>query len=182
MTIGWLRVLVGTLHCSWSLIRVCVLCMFLCHRPCKFCLPGFFFFGSSVISSSWLSLPFLWASGSIRSSLLSSLCCTARSPMKCSSSRSSSSYSLKISKLLMISLESSSTFSNPWQSWKSCRYRFFQTPFMVTTVNSHQANHYFLWPFRCYSLSKIVRLFLIHHSPLQLDQKCDVNSIFWKLL
>ena len=63
--------------------------MFLCCHPCKFCLPGLFFFGSSVISSSWLSLPFLWASGSIRSSLVSSSCYAARSSVKSSSCGSS---------------------------------------------------------------------------------------------
>lgn len=46
-------------------------------------------FSSSVASSSWLSLLFPWASSSIRSSLVSCSCCTARSSMKSSFCRSS---------------------------------------------------------------------------------------------
>ena len=135
-------------------------------------------FSSSVTSSSCLSSSFLWASNSIRSSLVSSSCWAARNSMKSSYCRSSSTFSLRVTKLLKTSLDSSSTFSNPQKSWANCRQRFFPTPFMVMAVTSQQAKSMFLWPCRCYHPSKIVaRLFLIHHSPLLPGEKCDINNI-----
>ena len=95
--------------------------------------------GSSVTSSSCLSSSFLWPSNFIRSSLVSPSSCTARSSVKSSSCRSSYSFSLRVTRWLKASLDSSSTFSNPWKSWTNCGQRFFQTPFMVTAVTSRQA-------------------------------------------
>ena len=71
-------------------------------------------FGPSLdYSSCCLSLSFLWASISTRSSLISFLCCPVRSSVKLSSFRPSSSFWLMVTKMLKICLKSSSTFSNP---------------------------------------------------------------------
>ena len=63
----------------------------------------------SFSPTSCLSSSFLWASNSIRSSLVSSLGCTARSLMSLwrpSCCRFSSSFSLRITKLLMTTFQS----------------------------------------------------------------------------
>ena len=80
----------GILHCNWSLICVCLQFTHVPLLPSlKLLSPCLFCFGSSVISSSWLSSPFLWASSFFRSSLVSSSCHAARNSMKSSSCGSS---------------------------------------------------------------------------------------------
>jgi len=69
---------------------------------------------SSVTSSSCLPSSFLWASNSIR--LVSSSWCRTRISMKSSTCRSSSSFSLRVTKLLKTSLNDSSNFSNSQKS------------------------------------------------------------------
>ena len=71
-------------------------------------------------------------------------CCIARSLVKSSCCRSSFSFSLRVIKLLNISLDFSSTFPNPHKLWINCGPKFFQTPYMVTTVIFHQAKSMFL--------------------------------------
>ena len=66
------------------------------------------FCSSVTSSSSGLSWSFLWVTNSIRSSLVSSSYWAARRSVKSSSCRSSSSFSLRVIKLLKISLDSSS--------------------------------------------------------------------------
>lgn len=67
----------------------------------------------------------------------------ARSSIESSFCSSSSSFSLRVTKLLKTVLNSSPTFSNPRTSYINCGKRFFQTPFMVTAVTSRQANSMF---------------------------------------
>ena len=108
-------------------------------------------FSSSVTSScSCLSLSFLWASNSIRFSLVSFLWCTARNSVKSISYRSSFSFSLSITASLKTSLDFSVTFSSSQKSWTNWGQMFFQASFMVIAVTSCKAKSMFFWPCRFY--------------------------------
>ena len=130
---------------------------------------GFFSSSSSCLFSS-----FFWASNSIRSSLVSSSCAHQWSYPLIDLAPASSWELLSCWRPLWTPCPSSQIHENCEQT----AVKFLPNLFHGDGPNFMPSKAMFLWPCSCYSLSKTVtRFFLIHHSALLSNKKCDVNNI-----
>ena len=131
-------------------------------------------FGSSVTSSSCLSSSFHRDFKCIRSSLVSSSCAHQWSYPLIDLAPASSWELLSCWRPLWTPCPSSQIHENCEQT----AVKFLPNLFHGDGPNFMPSKAMFSWPCSCYSLSKTVtRFFLIHHSALLSNKKCDVNNI-----